>query len=230
MNNDAAAVINGDFSVGPNDYFKHASTAVDDIFDLFDVSMDQLDNLLVSRINRLESNLILIFGGTAVALAVVLYLFAGMLLSVLRSLRSIEAGAERLAQGDVSQSVDSYSRDELREVGSAVNSVVQTLQQFTKAELDMARAHNEHGRISEEMRASEFPGAYGDMARNLNAMVKGHIDVQIRFMELMGEYAGGKFDNRLPPLPGERKAISDAAEKVRAGLEASAKSAGFDDL
>ena len=116
--------------------------------------------------------------------------------------------------------VDSYSRDELRAVGGAVNSVVQTLQKFTKAELDMARAHNEHGHISETMRASEFPGAYGDMARNLNAMVKGHIDVQTRFTELMGEYAGGKFDNRMPPLPGERKAISDAAEKVCAGLEA----------
>ena len=80
------------------------------------------------------------------------------------------------------------------------------------------------------MRASEFPGAYGDMARNLNAMVKGHIDVQTRFTELMGEYAGGKFDNRMPPLPGERKAISDAAEKVRAGLEASAKAAQFNAL
>ncbi len=230
VNNDAAAVIKGDFSLGPNDYFKHASTAVDAIFGVFDVSMDQLDKLLVARINRLQSNLILIFGGTALVLAVVFYLFAGMLFSVLRSLRSIEAGAERLARGDVSELVDSHSRDELREVGGAVNSVVQTLQKFTKAELDMARAHNEHGRISEEMRASEFPGAYGDMARNLNAMVKGHIDIQIRFTELMGEYAGGKFDNRMPPLPGERRGISDAAEKVRGGLEASAKAASFNAL
>ncbi|HWJ18686.1 MAG TPA: methyl-accepting chemotaxis protein, partial [Geobacterales bacterium] len=104
---------------------------------------------------------------------------------------------------------------------------VQTLQKFTKAELDMARAHNEHGLISETMRASEFPGAYGDMAQNLNAMVKGHIDVQTRFTELMGEYASGRFETHMPPLPGERKAISDAAEKVRAGLEASAKAAHY---
>ncbi len=226
----AAAIINGDFSMKPADYFRDASTAVDAIFGLFDVTMDQLDGLLVARINRLEWNLTMIFGGSAAVLAVVFYLFAGMLFSVLRSLKSIEAGAERLARGDVSQAVDSHSRDELREVGAAVNSVVQTLQKFTKAELDMARAHNEEGRISEEMRAGAFPGAYGDMARNLNAMVKGHIDIQIRFNELMSEYAGGRFENRMPPLPGERRAISDAAEQVRSGLEASAKTAEFNAL
>ena len=230
INSDAAAVRNGDFSIAPTEYYSHASTAIDTIYGLFDVTMDQLDKLFSARINRLETNLYLIFGGTAIVLLAILYLFVGTLMSVLRSLRSIEAGVERLAQGDVSQSVDSFSSDELREVGAAVNSVVQTLQKFTKAELDMARAHNEFGRISETMRASEFPGAYGDMARNLNAMVKGHIEVQTRFTELMGEYAGGRFESHMPPLPGERKAIFDAAEKVCAGLEASAKAAKFNAL
>ncbi len=224
---DAAALLNGDFGIDASEYDRRASTAIDAIYGLFDVTIGQLDKMLVERIDRLEGNLALIFGGAALVLLAVLYLFAGMLLSVLRSLKSIQAGAERLARGDVSQAVDSYSSDELREVGGAVNSVVQTLQRFTKAQLAMARAHNEDGRISEEMRASEFPGAYGDMARNLNAMVKGHIDVQTRFTELMGEYAGGGFDNRMATLPGERKEISDAAEKVRAGLEASAKAAQY---
>ena len=227
LENEVASLAKADFSVSKEVYRQRAFVANDALYGLFDVSMQQFDNLLVARLNRLETNLYLVLGGTGVALIVVLYLFAGMLLSVLRSLKSIEQGAERLARGDVSELVDSYSRDELREVGGAVNSVAQTLQKFTQAELDMARAHNEHGHISETMRASEFPGAYGDMARNLNAMVKGHIDVQTRFTELMGEYAGGKFDNRMPPLPGERKAISDAAEKVCAGLESSAKAAQF---
>jgi methyl-accepting chemotaxis protein len=178
----------------------------------------------------LHNNLYIVFGGTAVAMIAVLYLFGGMLLSVLRSLISIEAGAHRLEEGEVSQAVDSYPSDELREVGGAVNKVAQTLQKFTNAQLDMVRAHNEDGRVSEEMRASEFPGAYGEMARNLNAMVKGHIDVQTRFTDLMAEYAGGEFDSVMPPLPGEHKAISDAAEQVRAGLEANAKAAEFNSL
>ena len=56
------------------------------------------------------------------------------------------------------------------------------------------------------------------MARNLNAMVKGHIGVQTQFVGLMVEYAGGTFETRMPPLPGERKAISDTAERLRGVL------------
>ena len=126
LDNEVASLAKGDFSLPKEVYRKHASVASDALYGLFDVSMQQFDNLLVARLNRLETNLYLVFGGTGVALLVVLYLFVGMLLSVLRSLKSIEQGAERLAQGDVSKPVDSYSSDELRNVGGAVNSVAQT--------------------------------------------------------------------------------------------------------
>ncbi len=157
--------------------------------------------------------------GQGLVLLLVLYLFAGMLFSVLRSLKSIGAGAERLAQGDLSKRVDSHSTDELREVGGAVNRVAETLQKFTKAQLHMARAHDVDGRISEEMPTTVFPGAYGDMARNLNAMVKGHIEVQEQFIDLMVDYAGGKFEARMAPLPGERKTISDTAGRLHDALQ-----------
>ncbi len=185
---------------------------------LFDISVQDLDGLLAARIHGLQNRLSIILAGTGAALILVLYLFGGMLLSVLRSLRSIEAGAERLAHGDVSRIVDAHSRDELRSVGGAVNSVARTLQKFTKAQADMAHAHNEEGRDSFEMRASDFEGAYGDMARNLNDIVKAHIAVQTQFVDLMVAYANGQFETLMPPLPGERKTTSDTAERLRGVL------------
>ncbi len=148
--------------------------------------------------------------------------------------RSIESGLavanatlDSVAKGDFSKEINRSRRDEIGQLLNRAADMSEVLKAFMAAQLEMARAHNEEGRISQDMGAAAFPGAYGDMARNLNTMVKGHIDVQTRFTELMSEYAGGKFDNRMPPLPGERKAISDAAEKVCAGLEASAKAAQF---
>ncbi len=184
-------------------------------FALFDMSVRELDGFLSARIDGLQNRLYIILAGTGAVLLLVLYLFGGMFLSVLRSLKSIEAGAARLADGDVSKVVEAYSRDELRHVGDAVNSVARTLQTFTKAQLDMARAHNEEGRDSHEIRAREFKGAYGEMARNLNDMVKAHIAVRRQFVELMVAYANGQFETRMPPQPGERKAISDTAERLR---------------
>jgi methyl-accepting chemotaxis protein len=218
LKKEAGALARGDLTEDPAEYFKRGTAAKDALYSLLDASIEQLDGLLVARIDRFESQLRLILAGNGAAVLAVLYLFGGMLLSVLRSLKSIESGAQRLAQGDVSEAVNSHTSDELREVGGAVNSVAQTLQKFSKAQLDMARAHNEEGRDGHEMRASDFPGAYGDMARNLNAMVKGHIDVQRQFAGLMAEYANGRFDTRMQPLPGERKAISDAAEQLRSVL------------
>ncbi len=227
LGNEAGALAEGDLTLSPTEYFNRGTAAKDTLYGLLDASIEQLDNLLAARIHRLQTNLYLMLGGVGIAFVLVLYLYGGMLLSVLRSLRSIEAGAGRLAQGDVSQFVDSCSRDELREVGGAVNAVGQTLDKFIKAQRDMARAHNQDGRISQEMRSADFPGAYGEIACNLNGMVKAHIAVQNQFAELMMEYANGGFTQRMEKLPGERKTISDAAEKVRAGLEAAAQAAQY---
>ncbi len=224
LQKEAGALASGDLTLNPSEYFSRATAAKNALYDLLDASMTELDKILAARIHKLQNNQNMTYAGVGGILLVVFYLFAGMLLSVLRSLRSIEAGANRLAHGDVSKSVDSYCRDELREVGDAVNTVAQTLQKFTHGQIAMACAHND-GHTSQHMATGDFEGAYGDMARNLNAMVKGHIDVQTQFVDVMAAYAGGKFDIRMPQLPGERKAISDAAARVRAELEASARTA-----
>ncbi len=223
LNNEVAALAKGDLTLAPQVYYDRATAAMTVMYDLYDASFQQLDNLLVARIHNLRMNLYLIYGAVGAVVLAVLYLFVGMLLSILRSLQSIQAGAERLAKGDVSQRVDSHSSDELGDVGDAVNSVTETLDKFTKAQLEMARAHNQDGRVSYAMRAQDFPGAYGAMARNLNEMVKSHVDVQMQFVDLMLEYTAFKFDHRMEKLPGERQKISDTAEKIRAELEAANK-------
>ena len=68
------------------------------------------------------------------------------------------------------------------------------------------------------------------MARNLNEMVKAHIGVQTEFVDVMSHYASGDFTSRMPELPGERRKISESAEKVRSELEAAANSARYNAL
>ncbi len=158
--------------------------------------------------------------------------FGGLLgYSLVRSIKSglavANATIDNVAKGDFSQGIDTARRDEIGQLLSRTAHMTTVLKAFLAAQRKIAREHNEEGRTSSRIPDAEFEGAYSDMARNLNAVVQGHIDVQNRFTELMGEYAGGAFHNRMPLLPGERKAISDAAEGVRAGLEASAKAAQY---
>ena len=217
-------ILNGDLTIDPAVFIERDSVAITALYKLFDQSAQQLDGLLAARIERSKANRDAIFFGTGVVLLVVLYLFAGMFFSVLGSLTAIRAGAERLARGDLSRRVDSHSQDEMRDVGDAVNSVAETLRKFTRAQLDMARAHDK-GRIWDEMLANVFPGVYGDIARKLNAMVKGHIEVQKQFVDLMVAYANGRFEARMVPLPAERKPISDAASRLRGILQSAHEAA-----
>jgi methyl-accepting chemotaxis protein len=220
------ALLRGEIAV-KQDEIANQAAGLRDMNALFDACVEKLNGLLTARVDRLYFNLYAILDGVGLVLLLVLYLFGGMLLSVLRSLKSIQAGAERMASGNISSFADSRSRDELRQVAFAVNCVNATLELFTKAQSEVSRAHSVHGRTSEQIYVLDFVGAYGQMARNMNEMVDGHIAVQARFADLMMDYASGKFDVRMEKLPGEREKISDAAEKVRAGLEAASKAAEY---
>jgi methyl-accepting chemotaxis protein len=141
--------------------------------------------------------------------------------SVSKALKSMTCVMDKLAQGDLKVEMSAKQRtDELGAMARSMGIMVATQERFVKAQIEMARAHNEEGRISHAMGEQEFSGAYGDMARNLNQMVRSHIDVQMKFVDYMVEYVHARFDHRMEPLPGERKKISDTAEKIRVELEA----------
>ncbi|KAI95399.1 chemotaxis protein [Rhodomicrobium udaipurense JA643] len=224
---EVGAILRGDFSTERDEFAKRGSYAVEKLYALMDFSLDTLDGILVSRGQKDERNMQFVFLVNGAGLFLVLYIFIGTLLSVLRSLKAIENGANRLAHGDLAEQVESHSKDELRKVGHAVNSVMATLQKFSAAQLDMARAHNSEGRISARLRAHEFAGTYGEIAHNVNEMVRGQIDLTMHIAKLVEEYADGDFSKRIPPQPGERKVITDAIEKVRDRLEAGANAARY---
>ncbi len=141
LKSDLTALLKGDLTGESAEYLKHAKAVIDAQYGLFDATMEQLDGLLVDRVERLQGNLHLIFGGSAAVLLVVLYLFWGMLLSVLRSLRAIQAGAERLAQGDLHQTITATSRDEIKDLIDSLNRMTANLR--TTAEVADAIANGD---------------------------------------------------------------------------------------
>ena len=208
-------------------YFEEVVKLVETMYGLFDDSAEQLDKLLNARIQRFKADRTQTLVITALAICAALFLFFGMILAVRRAFAMISSSADRIAQGDMSQEVLSDTRDELHGIAESVNSIVRTLRKFVGAQLEMAKAHNEEGRVSYQMRADEFAGSYGEMARNANEMVQAHVAMNSRFVDLMVQYANGKFDDKMDALPGEKKKVSDTAEKVRGEMEAAYQAARF---
>ena len=78
---------------------------------------------------------------------------------------------------------------------------------FRAEQSKMARLHAE-GRIDHFMPDQSMSGQYAAMAQSINALVKSHIDVKFRLVDLIDDYSRGNFANEIEDLPGLKNRIT----------------------
>ncbi|MBI5617139.1 MAG: chemotaxis protein [Gammaproteobacteria bacterium] len=88
------------------------------------------------------------------------------------------------------------------------------------SELERMATRHEAGEISARIDAATFQGAYAEMARGLNAMIEGHVEMNRKAMSCMRAFGDGDFAAELEPFPGEKRLINDTIEAVRRNLQA----------
>lgn len=121
-------VVRADFSSTSSAQFFDMTTEAISIgyAQMRDVLLPSLDGLLEQRIKdarQLLGNLTVLL----VVLAVIGYLSVGAYLSVMASIRSLRAGSERLAAGDLTTHIDLAARDELRFVAGSFNDMADAM-------------------------------------------------------------------------------------------------------
>jgi methyl-accepting chemotaxis protein-1 (serine sensor receptor) len=87
---------------------------------------------------------------------------------------------------------------------------------------EMLRQHAE-GAIDYFLAAETLDGEHGDIARLVNALVKSHIDVKMKVVEVITRYADGDLTVAMDRLPGKKATITQAMDSVRDQLRISAR-------
>ena len=153
--------------------------------------------------------------------AVLLVLALGWWLrrAVVRPVVAVEAAARAVAAGDLDHPIRVQGHDEIGRLAKAMQDVQGTLRGVLAAQAEMARTH-EAGQISHRMDAEAFPGAYGRMVADCNALVAAHIQVKMRAISIMGRYAVGDLSEDMERLPGEKRVITDALDAAKSNLAA----------
>ncbi len=100
-----------------------------------------------------------------------------------------------------------------------MHKMVDVLNSFTAAQKKMQQQH-EAGVISYRIPASKFPGSYGEIASTVNDLVAAHIAVKMRIVEIVTRYAQGDLSVDMDRLPGEKAKVTEAMDKVKAGMQA----------
>jgi methyl-accepting chemotaxis protein len=159
---------------------------------------------------------VLIAGGIAVV--IVSSLLAWLITrSLTQPLSLATRVAENIAGGKLDDNIHSDARDETGRLLTSMKRMQGQLQAVLTAQLEMAQRHDA-GQISYRMDESAFPGDYGRMVHDSNALAASHIAVKMRLAQIMGRYAIGDFSEDMDRLPGEKAVLTETMDTVKQNL------------
>jgi diguanylate cyclase (GGDEF)-like protein len=130
---DKLVLNNPNFSeMKPNELFDLGTQALDDGFKLYDEGLPILNQLLTIKADELRQKKYFVVGFTGTVWVILVYLFVGFYLSVLRAVYKLMRAAARMSNGDLSERIYLDTKDELQAVGNAYNKMAISLDKILK--------------------------------------------------------------------------------------------------
>ena len=139
--------------------------------------------------------------------------------AIARSVGDAVRVANDVSNGKLDGRIDTSRKDEVGDLLTAMQRMQHQVQSVLAAQSEMAARH-EAGQISYRMHDSAFPGDYGRMVRETNALVASHIAVKMKLVEVTQRYAIGDLSVDMDRLPGEKAVLTEAMDATKASLSA----------
>nr|WP_298130655.1 methyl-accepting chemotaxis protein [uncultured Pseudoxanthomonas sp.] len=186
---------------------------------MLEAKMKELDQAVAAQEAGYSTNIKAI--GLLVAVALMLAIAAAVLItrSIVRPMAEVMSVADAVARGQLERQIIIDDRSELGDLLGSMQRMQTQVKAVIAAQSEMAVRHDE-GRISFRIDDSAFPGEYGRMVRETNALVAQHIGVKMRAVEVMRRYAVGDLSEDMDRLPGEKIVITEAMDMCKANLSA----------
>ncbi|MBO9883682.1 methyl-accepting chemotaxis protein [Xanthomonas sp. D-109] len=162
------------------------------------------------------TRILTVIGAALVALVVGLcWLIAG---AIVAPLRGATRTAEAIASGRFDNPIKVESRDETGQLMTSMQQMQTQLQRFNGEMQTLVRLQQGED-ISHRM-PEDFPGDYGTLAHGMNTALFEHLDAIVEAMAIMDEYGRGDLRRDMRRLPGQRAALHEALDVVKANLSA----------
>ena len=155
-------------------YFDVATGAIAVNVKVMEGMLPALENLIVERKSRLVWERNLLLAVVAAALLIVLYLFAGIYVSILVTIKDLDHTARQVAEGDLSTHVSLSTRDELSHLGKCFNIMIGN---FSELMRNVAASANHSADIAPSLSAaaqqiSSASREQSDTAEKISAAVE----------------------------------------------------------
>lgn len=103
-------------------------------------------------------------------------------------------------------------------LSEGLGNIIKTIDHIVTEIMSIANEHNA-GEIDVFIPEEKFAGVFQIVAKGINDMVKGHIDVKKKAMACVAEFAKGNFNAELEKFPGKKAFINDNIEALRRNLK-----------
>ena len=142
----------------------------------------------------------------------------GMLDAILRPLNVSAEYVDRISRGDIPPKITDTYHGEFNQIKNSLNTCIDALSGLLTEMNRMSDEHNK-GDIDVVIADDKFQGSYRVMARGVNNMVAGHIEVKKKAMACIAEFGRGNFEAPLEKFPGKKAFINDNIERLRTNIQ-----------
>ncbi|TGG95678.1 methyl-accepting chemotaxis protein [Natronospirillum operosum] len=140
--------------VSAGEIMAESTTAIDQVFEIFGQIVPILDDILAQRQAHAAMVRNMTIGTMGIVLLIITYLFSAFYRGVLGSIEYFQEATVKLADGDLTARIQINSRDELGDVGHALNRMVEGFERVVKHVMlsteQVAQASEELSTVTEQ--------------------------------------------------------------------------------
>jgi|GEM_PF-889355 len=163
------SVLSGSFHVDSNAFQDKFAELDNTTSKLYEVSSSTLKELVQSRVDELKWKLHRGMVVTISCFFLLIYLFAGIYISIIRSVHDLVRGATRLSEGDMSTETKLETKDELAKVAESFNTMREILSKVIN-ELQMVVTSVMQGDFSRRINLSDKKGFAEKLSVSINQL------------------------------------------------------------
>ncbi|KKU12483.1 MAG: Histidine kinase [Parcubacteria group bacterium GW2011_GWC2_45_7] len=172
------------------DFMSNGFKASEESFRLWDIAADELEALLVKRINHYDQIRFHTLFWALFSLMVAILLMVIIVKSILNPVRELLSVIDTVSKGDLMKQVDIQEdrHDEISELSRAFNAMINNLKNVTASREELNRTYEELKQTQGQLLQSEKLASIGQLAAGVAHEINNPVGFISNNMEMLGQY------------------------------------------
>ena len=227
-------------TITTDEIFASSTKAINGVFDYYDAIVPELDNLFLQRMDEGKSTEMFSLLAFVGVILLMIYLFAAFYRAVINSINAVAESSQRLADGDLTATVNLSARDEMSAIGDSFNNMSDSFRKMVSQvlassaqvataaeELSVITSETTDGISRQQLETDQVATAINEMSATVQEVAGSAQSASVASQDAANEAHGGEqvVNNTIEQINQLAEGLSASANTIRA-LEADSENIG----